>query len=473
MKTSQEDQAGSRQAFLILGAAGFLFGVVVGGVLGAVVIGPWIIKAYNDSLPGVLLEHPRLAFGVLGAFLGGAVGFGKAYRSLRSQSQRRAQAESLGLSTEARSVAETDALEDDVNRLFGTSTSLEVRPVAHRETPLGALTIADVRRTLGNSRSSRRSRRRERIEETVAHLTVRDVRLSRIVLQPVGRVTKWLTGFFGQDRSELLEDAELSRRYQLLAEHPELVAALFTEDVRRLLRADPDWDIRSAPGCLVLSRPRETVSAEELDEFVEGVLALAGHFLDAARKSPQPEARTSSDDPELDAFLDVPAPRSIPASIRRRVVSASLYVPMAAGLIFALVGTAMCVLGSGDGTADADRTLIIGIGVAGATLGALTMGATLWYRRSKLRLLRHGLLATGRIAKVERTSLVVNRERRYRATIRFHAGGPEQVGMCNLYGPIVKEAETCAEGGRPTRVLYDHDDPTKVVWEGSLTQPSS
>ncbi len=477
MKTPQENQAELMRAFWILGAFHSLVGVAVGAVLGAFVIGPWLVAAMKDSLPDVILEHPRVAFGMLGAFVGGTAGLGKAYQSLRAQSQRRARAESLGLSTEKRAVAETDAIEDDVRQLFATDTFLEVHPVAHRETPFGTLTIADVQRTSGGgSTSSEHTSHREQIKETVAHLEVRDVRLSRFALQPVGRVSKWLSGLFGQDHSEALDDAELSRRYHLSAEHPELVAALLTKDVRRSLQANPDWDVRSASGCLVLSHPRETVSAEELDGFIEEALALASQFLDAARKAPalpEPAARTIGDDPELDAFLEERAPRSVPAGIRRRVVSSSLYLPMVVGSVFVIGGTAFCVLGSGDATAEADRPLFVGLGATIATVGAVIAGGTFWYRRSKLRLLRHGLLATGHIEKIERTSLVVNNERRYRATIRFSADGPERVGMCNLYGATAKEAEARAEDGRPTRVLYDYDDPTKVVWEGSLAQLTS
>ena len=80
----------------------------------------------------------------------------------------------------------------------------------------------------------------------------------------------------------------------------------------------------------------------------------------------------------------------------------------------------------------------------------------------ELALARDGFLAEGRVTAVERTSVRVNRQYRYRVAVDFDALGPHQMSYF-AYGYDVERARRWMESNAVVRVIYDRQRPEHAL----------
>ena len=88
-------------------------------------------------------------------------------------------------------------------------------------------------------------------------------------------------------------------------------------------------------------------------------------------------------------------------------------------------------------------------------VGLLALVPAMYFPLRRRKLLRNGLLAEGRIDRVESTMWVNGNHRKHIAYVRYRTDSGWQSATCSLYGGAVNQAEDFVDEERTTAVLVD------------------
>jgi hypothetical protein len=282
-----------------------------------------------------------------------------------------------------------------------------------------------------------------------------------------------------------------SAEYHLFGWNDEAVRQLFSPEIREYLGEHRGWSARGKQTCLAVFQQNQVIDSEQLDSFLEDALKILT-LLRSSEKAmdDRPELRRNSSVDDLlvaaekmggfhelaikntlkreavgvdavDEFLSQSAPRSrIPIGLRRQVVGENLVVKLL-GVVFLVAGifvpTLLYLLLSGN-----ERWFALPVAGVFLLAGSLILYFILGHERRKKRLVRDGLVARGRITKVQPTNVEINGARRYHVFIDFvHADKPNSI-RSNIYAGIEK-AQYFAKSGETVRLLVDPQDPSHVV----------
>lgn len=264
-----------------------------------------------------------------------------------------------------------------------------------------ALAIAEVR--LGGADGDAD---KKKSAQTVAYVEREGLDLPRFSLRPRTLIARLLVGVTGLPTIEIDAHPEFARLYHVFGRDTARIRALLSPTVLACFASRPGLELRGERNRLVLFEPGKRKAGTELEPFVREAIAVCRVVVEAGRALPaapptspaRAEATGTSVPPdrldadareELDAFLAMPAPRTVPRRIRGAVLGNGYLASLFAS-IWLLAMAGLGVFGA---------TPWVRGALAGAGLAAL-LSAT-WHRRSRLRPFRDGELVEGRIRSVE------------------------------------------------------------------------
>lgn len=318
--------------------------------------------------------------------------------------------------------------------------------------------------------------------QTAIYLEADDLRLPRFSLSPEDRGSRLLERLFGTLDFDFEDSPEFSDRYFLTGTFEEHVRRLFGRELRDWFADRPGWPgwTMSGDGSrLILYRPRFVCPANELEPFVRDAVSVFRRVRDSAdamrewlAEQPQPgvdqmraeldkltgplgwlvrrQAETFLIAPqEIRDFVNQPVPRTLPRQLIRQHSPDPLLVIFGTG--FSTFSVAPVFIGQSRGE------LAMGLlaGTVCLLVGLLALVPAMYFPLRRRKLLRNGLLAEGRIDRVESTMWGNGSQRKHIAYVRYRTDSGWQSATCSLYGGAVNQAEAFVDEERTTTVLVD------------------
>ncbi len=463
-------------------------GGVVGAMCGAFLL-PGVWASVWSYVSGAAAQPSRLGGALLGALVGWCIAFCRAELRDRRTRRLRQVAVEQGLRFSSGLIAR---LEDRVQEVFSGEHMIDLNNAVRKVIESGRLIVADLTWTeYRASGASQVSGSRER-ERTIACVEFSDVSLPEFMLQPGSRMLALAAIVTPIAKIDFPDCPDFTRAYHLTGAPIDRVRQLFNDRLLDFLCRNPGWEVRGDALFLIVSRPGSRCAPEELVEFIRQVTEVAETFHDAVSEMSEPPSKIATGTPaivaaapadassdaanqvaigdELTAFLSEQPPRRVPASIRRKRVASGNLIAVLLGAGLMAVGCLFAIM-SGYVVSDlVDHTSLFAIvlGVSMMVTGLFFVGMAFHYRHWNLRILRKGIVTSGRIEKVRRTGIVVNERRRFRVALRFELNGAQQLAYCNLYGDLVELARRCSQESIPVRILFDPRRPTRVLWAQML-----
>ena len=471
-----------------------------------------------DSLKVLLLRYefdaaladwfwfPAVAGGGAGAILGLIYGVIQDVREARDAQHegafREAAAQTIGSGSQGLSAAAAApacvGLKENAAEFFRQVRDLEVR----WELPAP---MQDIRFTVADLALSRQYERDGRTEvrtelQTIAFYESGELRFPGFNLNPRGLLLNVLARVFGTADIHFPAHEEFSRAYHLSASVPENTRRLF--DYAPLLDAlgrRPGLKIASQVNALIVYREGKAFHGAPLQGFMEEAAEILRLFEQAARNAgviaanapaAKVDARALADSAtglmgtiaraglvthaDVDAFLLQPAPRNIPAGMRRypdRFVSAYIVVLASvffvAGAFFLLLNVRALMSQETNNPAGVPLGLIFMI-VGGSI--AYFAGRIRWRCR---RLLRHGRIASGQVQYIEPTSYAIGSDAVHEVTVTYPSEAGSVRGSCNILGlPSLRRARVLLRDKKPARILYDPAHPERILLAEALLNVS-
>ncbi|MCA9137946.1 MAG: hypothetical protein KDB00_14340 [Planctomycetales bacterium] len=332
-----------------------------------------------------------------------------------------------------------------------------------------------------------------RVSQTAVVLDDAELDLPQFALWPHAKgVTGMLLGrLINMGDINFDDSPKFSNEYHLHGWNEQSVRMLFTKQLRSHFADNPNWSARGVRKYLVVFKQNEVVSPNQLNDFVDNALKTITLFQQSEEQlDEQPNIRRTAtiDDlvatagrmgpihammikkeleksrvspSEIGAFLAQPTPRSKPPKGLRYQVGGDNPLLIVLGAVFFIAGIIIPILIFLLAPAN-DRMIAIPFALAFPLIGVTILSFSIQYGRRKKRLLRSGTLATGKITKVERTSVQVNNAQRYHLHVDYTVQGQNQSTIANIYSNIEKAREL-ESTGEPVRVLIDPADHKKIL----------
>lgn len=434
------------------------------------------------------------AIGVIGGIIGGHITHA---REARRNAGLRQTAESLGAQF---SPSSDPGLSDKLRRFFPESSSLEVHNVIQTQMQGIRIAVGDV--SFLKETGTGTDRRTHTVRQTTAYYESDAVHFPKFTLQPEGFLLNLFSGVVGIQDIDFPAHPEFSRAYHLTAVHAENTRRLFNDRLLEGLSHRQGYCVASDSGSLVIYRPGKLCEAEELKGFVSEAAEIFCLFEDSARKSGQTAEtvltakvdvkalaekmpglignivrETLVTRTDVDAFIRQPPPRTIPANILRYSDKFAPGFIMLLGIVFAMAGAAFAfafgyeALSGGKGLmSDKGAGVILPLvflGVGGCI--AYFAGRT---RIRIKRLLRNGRICAAKIEKIDSTGESINNESVSLMTVQFQAEGRVMQASCKIMGNAVQRAQKLAVDKKPAPILYDSDDPQRILFVEALLNVS-
>ena len=345
--------------------------------------------------------------------------------------------------------------------------------------------------------------------QTVAFLDSGDPLFPTFTLQPEGLLVEAMSRVFGVEDIDFPAHPDFSRTYHLTAVHAENTRRLFDAPLLAALARTTGLHIQSHRGCIVLYRPGRIVEPAEMNGFVTDALAILRLFKKSAESAASAAASTSAaasitaseSTPavrsdikaealqmpglmgklvrdrlvvraDVEAFLQQPLPRTIPANIRKQMErvgpTLSVYfgvVLLALGVTTAVLAGQVAVLNGGLVTGPA---VMAAAGLAVACLGGWIWVGALRARSQTNALLRIGQTGLARIVSLDATGVSINNEDEYKMSVEFQARGGAVLATCKIRGDAVLRAKKRMTDDKPAVILYDPRDERRFLYADTL-----
>lgn len=464
-------------------------GLILGAIFGAIFLA--MLYRFASSFLNWPANPPHLHWysALVGAGVGGVQAFTKSITKMRRKRATRAVADELGLEY---ATDVTHELEDELDNLFGGNNSVTLTNAVHRTVDSARLIIADMRYHEGGTSDSNSNAS----NQTVAYFSSDQLQFPSFELRPERKLLTFFSNITGIKDIDFDDYPEFSKQYHLFGWNTQPVRALFDDDLLRHFTGNPGWHLNAANNSLAMFRPGTQIDPSGFDEFIQEAMETFSLFMAASYAAQDADDAALESEPlsqadkiealpsllgkmiqsilvspvELKQFLAAPTPRRIPKNILRQRMGEGSLILAVFGCVFLAAGIVLpCIALLGmTGPLLGDRIMVMGMGAMFLMLGSLTAFFAIRYRHRNYRLLRHGIVAEGKIEAVERTDTSINNQRQYRLKVRFPDGLDERTSTCNIYGEVAQEAIRLHREDQPVRVLYDRKAPQRFLWADSF-----
>ena len=308
-----------------------------------------------------------------------------------------------------------------------------------------------------------------------------------------GRLFAWL----GMPDVNFEDSPTFSQQFQVVAHVEPTVRALLTREIRQHLESTAQLSIGGYRKHLMIYRREHVCGPSERDELVSEavrVIELFWRAHDELDRRPDLHREAAPNDAlafaenmggfagqllkqrlmqlkltreSLEHFLQLPAPRKIPAGMVKQLRGQSaVFVFMGAFFVFG--GSFILAM-----TLGLPGSIPTWAGVPGGALmvmlGIVIATAALSYRSRINRTLHRGMIEKGIITQVDRSDVKVNDEWRYLVKLKLDSGSELSVAV---YGDAGRRAQRIKESGQRVRVLLDPNNPRfgicvdlLLIWE--------
>ena len=332
---------------------------------------------------------------------------------------------------------------------------------------------------------TRRSEQTVHVSQTAVVLVDPELDLPQFALRPkLKGITGLLFGrLLGMGDIHFNDSPAFSDAYHVHGWNEQAVRLLLPRQIRDHFSDHPGWSARGVRQHLVVFKQDQICESGEMDSFVDESLKILRLFQEGEEvldERPDVRRDASIDDvvataermsgihamlikkelqkshvsaAELDAFLGQPTPRSNAPKGLRHLVGGGNLMLIVLGAVFYIAGIVLPTLIWLYAQPD-ERLIAIPFAVMFPLIGGAMLAFAIPYRRRRKRLLRSGILATGKVTKVKRTNVQVNNAQRYHLHATYQINGKSQSAVANLYSNIEKAREF-ATTGKSVRLLVD------------------